>query len=37
VYSTGGQGIVEHDFITGQERHLPEFPSPADLWARLMP
>jgi len=35
AYSTNGQGIVEHDYITGQERDLTEFPSPDELWARL--
>ncbi len=35
AYSTNGHGIVEFDFITGIERELTEFPSPAELWARL--
>lgn len=35
AYSTNGHGIVEFDFLTGLERQLQEFPSPADLWARL--
>lgn len=35
AYSTNGHGIVEFDFITGKERELTEFPSPAELWARL--
>jgi type I restriction enzyme R subunit len=35
AYSSNGHGIVEHDFLTGRERDLAGFPSPADLWARL--
>ena len=35
AYATNGKGIVEHDFITGKERHLTEFPAPDELWARL--
>jgi type I restriction enzyme, R subunit len=35
AYATNGHGIVEFDFITGLERELPDFPSPADLWGRL--
>jgi type I restriction enzyme R subunit len=35
AYSTNGKGIVEHDFTTGQERDLTEFPTPDELWARL--
>ncbi len=35
AYATNGHGIVEFDFITGLERELTEFPTPADLWARL--
>ncbi len=35
AYSSNGHGFVEHDFITGQERDLTEFPSPDELWARL--
>jgi type I site-specific restriction endonuclease len=35
AYATNGHGIVEFDFATGLERELREFPSPAELWARL--
>ncbi len=34
AYSSNGKGIVEHDYLTGQERDLTEFPSPDELWAR---
>ena len=35
AYSTNGHGIVEFDFITGLEREMDSFPSPAELWSRL--
>jgi type I restriction enzyme R subunit len=35
AYSSNGKGIVEHDFITGMERNLDNFPSPDELWGRL--
>lgn len=35
AYSSNGLGIVEHDFLTGRERNLTEFPTPDELWARL--
>ncbi len=35
AYSTSGHGIVEFDFLTGQERNLEAFPSPKELWSRL--
>lgn len=35
AYSTNGRGIIEHDFITGRDNDLEEFPSPDDLWERL--
>jgi type I restriction enzyme R subunit len=35
AYSSNGKGIVEHDFITGQECHLEQFPGPDELWGRL--
>ncbi|MBI2993620.1 MAG: DEAD/DEAH box helicase family protein [Gammaproteobacteria bacterium] len=35
AYSTNGQGIVEHDFLTGKQSRLDAFPSPEDLWNRL--
>lgn len=34
AYSTNGQDIVEHDYDTGLDRILTEFPSPDELWAR---
>lgn len=36
AYATNGHGVVEFDYLTGQERELAEFPSPDELWARLM-
>jgi type I restriction enzyme R subunit len=35
AYATNGHGIVEFDLLTGLERELTDFPTPADLWARL--
>ncbi|MBL8075122.1 MAG: DEAD/DEAH box helicase family protein [Nitrospira sp.] len=35
AYSTNGHGIVEFDFLTGQERNLESFPTPKELWNRL--
>lgn len=35
AYSTNGKGIVEFDYLAGTERVLEQFPTPADLWARL--
>lgn len=35
AYSTNGHGIIEFDYLTGKERELDSFPTPADLWARL--
>lgn len=36
VYSSNGDGFLEHDMKTGEERELTlkEFPSPDDLWQR---
>jgi len=36
AYSTNGKGIVEFDFSTGIERGIDCFPTPDELWARLM-
>src|SRR6266498_4261239 len=36
AYSSNGKGIVEHDFITGMECDLDAFPSPDELWGRLV-
>lgn len=35
AYSTNGLGIVEHDRLTGHERDLHAFPTPAELTDRL--
>jgi type I restriction enzyme, R subunit len=35
AYATNGHGIVEFDYLTGNERDLAAFPSPKDLWSRL--
>jgi len=32
AYATNGHGIVEHDFITGQDNDLDGFPTAEDLW-----
>ena len=34
AYSSNGRGIVEHDYDTGRERNLSEFPSPEELYRR---
>jgi type I restriction enzyme R subunit len=34
AYATNGLGIVEFDYLTGQERALTAFPTPDELWAR---
>lgn len=35
AYSTNGHGIIEFDYLTGQEKDLASFPTPKDLWTRL--
>lgn len=35
AYATNGTSIVEHDFLTGLETELQDFPKPSELWARL--
>src|SRR5664280_256226 len=35
AYATNGLGIVEFDYLTGQERQLDQFPTPDELWNRL--
>jgi type I restriction enzyme R subunit len=35
AYPTNGKEIIEFDFITGIERFVETFPTPAELWARL--
>lgn len=34
AYSSNGKGIVEHDFDTGLEVALDEFPTPDEMWRR---
>ena len=36
VYSSNGDGFIEHDMLTGKERELTleDFPSPEELWKR---
>lgn len=35
AYATNGQGIIEHDFVTGRDNELDAFPGPDALWNRL--
>ena len=35
AYATNGQEIIEFDFLTGKERVIGSFPTPAELWSRL--
>jgi type I restriction enzyme R subunit len=35
AYSTNGLGIIEFDYVTGQEREVHGFPSPQELYQRL--
>src|SRR5204863_4197630 len=35
AYATNGREIIEFDYITGLERQLQSFPTPAELWSRL--
>ena len=35
AYSTNGTAVIEFDFLTGSERELAGFPTPADLWVRF--
>ena len=35
AYATNGEEIIEFDFLTGLERAMPAFPTPAELWSRL--
>ena len=36
AYATNGREIIEFDFLTGIERVVETFPTPAELWARLL-
>jgi type I restriction enzyme R subunit len=35
AYATNGREIIEFDYITGLEREIQNFPTPAELWSRL--
>lgn len=35
AYSTNGYGIIEFDYLSGQEKELDSFPTPGELWTRL--
>src|SRR6266487_3365421 len=35
AYATNGEGIIEHDFLTGRDNDLDGFPSADELWNRL--
>jgi hypothetical protein len=35
AYTTNGREAIEFDYLTGLERVIPQFPSPAELWSRL--
>ena len=35
AYSSNGRGIVEHDYTTGAQRALEEFPSKEEMWDRF--
>jgi type I restriction enzyme R subunit len=35
AYASNGKKIIEHDYITGLESDLENFPSPDELWRRL--
>ncbi len=35
AYATNGYGIVEHNFLTGRDTNIDEFPSPDELWRRI--
>jgi len=36
AYATNGHSILEHDYLTGRETALEGFPSPDELWERLL-
>jgi type I restriction enzyme R subunit len=35
AYATNGTDIIEVDYTTGEERFIPRFPTPQELWNRL--
>jgi type I restriction enzyme R subunit len=34
AYATNGREIIEIDYVTGRERHIDAYPTPAELWDR---
>lgn len=35
AYATNGEGIIEHDYLTGRQREVDGFPTPEELWRRV--
>jgi type I restriction enzyme R subunit len=35
AYATNGYSIIEHDFLTGLDNEIQNFPKPSELWDRL--
>jgi type I restriction enzyme R subunit len=35
AYATNGHSIIEHDFLTGLDNEIKNFPKPSELWDRL--
>jgi type I restriction enzyme, R subunit len=35
AYATNGHSIIEHDFLTGLDNEIQNFPKPSELWGRL--
>jgi len=35
AYATNGHSIIEHDFLTGLDNEIQNFPKPSELWERL--
>jgi type I restriction enzyme, R subunit len=35
AYATNGHSIIEHDFLTGLDSEIQNFPKPSELWERL--
>ena len=35
AYATNGHSIIEHDFLTGLDNEIHNFPKPSELWGRL--
>src|SRR5689334_5543402 len=36
AYATNGNDVIEIDYFTGKECHVPSFPTPAELWHRYL-